>query len=310
MSVINRSSFAKLLWPGLNKIYGNAYNEHPPEWAMLGFEQKKSSKAYEEDLGVSMFGLAEEKGEADSVVYDSARQTYLTRYVHVVYGKGFMVTREQYEDNQYPVLGLNKAQALAFAMKQTKEINGANILNRAFNSSYAGGDGLELCSKVHPHFYQTAGSSSTWKNEPSTASDLSETSLEQACIDIGKWTDDRGLKIAVRPNRVMVPVDLQFEIERILGNSGARPATADRDINALVQMGKFPGGYTVNHYLTDTAAWFISTDVKNGLCMYQRRPMEFTIDNDFDSENAKFKATERYVFGWTDPRAVYGSPGA
>ena len=229
--------------------------------------------------------------------------------MHVVYGKGFVITREQYEDNLYPKIGLRKAQALAFGMRQTKEINGANILNRAFNSSYTGGDGVELCSAVHPHFYQTAGSSSTWQNELSTAADLSETSLEQACIDIGKWTDDRGLKISVQPTKVVVPVDLQFEIERILGNSN-RPGTADRDINAMVSMGKFSGGYAVNHYLTDTDAWFINTNAPNGLCMFQRRGMEFTIDNDFDTENAKYKATERYVFGWTDPRGIYGSPGA
>lgn len=309
MSTMNRSNFAKALWPGLNAWYGNAYNEHPVEWTHLGFEQKTSNQAYEEDVGVSMFGLAEEKGEGDSVAYDSARQTWMTRYTHVVYGKGFIITREMYDDNLYPKVGLRKATALAFGMRQTKEINAANIFNRAFNSSYTGGDGVELCSAVHPHFYVTAGSASTWQNELTTAADLSETSLEQACIDIGKWTDDRGLKIAVHPQGVCVPVDLQFEIERILGNTN-RPFTADRDINAIVQMGKFPKGYYVNHYLTDTDAWFIKTGVPNGLCMYQRRPMEFTIDNDFDTENAKFKATERYVFGWTDPRGVYGSPGA
>jgi hypothetical protein len=309
MSVMNRSSFAKLLWPGLNKIYGNAYKEHPMEWKELGFKQEKSSQAYEEDQGLSMFGLAEEKGEGDSVVYDSARQAYLTRYVHVVYGKGFIVTREQYEDNLYPKLGLRKATALAMGMRQTKEINAANIYNRGFNSSYTGGDGVELFSDAHPHFYQTAGSSSTWQNELSTPADLSESSLEQACIDIGKWTDDRGLKIAVHPTKVIVPVDLQFEIERILGNN-MRPATADRDINAIVQTGKFANGYCVNHYLTDVDAWFLSTTAPQGLCMFQRRGMEFTIDNDFDTENAKYKATERYVFGWTDPRGVYGSPGA
>lgn len=309
MSTITRSSFAKMLWPGLNTIYGNAYKEHPKEWAQLGFSQDRSTQAYEEDVGVSMFGLAEEKGEGDSVVYDSARQTYQTRYIHVVYGKGFMVTREQYEDNLYPKVGLKKARALAFGMRQTKEINGANILNRAFNSSFTGGDGKELCATDHPHFYQTAGSSTDWQNELTTAADLSETALEQACIDIGKWTDDRGLKIAVHPTKVVVPVDLQFEIERILGNT-ARPATADRDINAIVSMGKFSNGYVVNHYLTDVDAWFLNTTAPDGLCMFQRRGMEFTIDNDFDTENAKFKATERYVFGWTDPRGIYGSPGA
>lgn len=309
MTVITRASFAKALWPGLNAWYGNSYNEHPLEWKQLGFNMDTSKQAYEEDVGVSMFGLAAEKSEGHAVINDSARQTYLTRYTHVVYGKGFIITREQYEDNLYPKVGLRKAQALAFGMRQTKEINGANIFNRAFNSSYTGGDGVELCSLLHPHFYVTAGADSTWKNEPTTPADLSETALEQACIDIGKWTDDRGLKIAVKPQGISVPVDLQFEIERILGNSN-RPATAERDINALVKMGKFPKGYSVNHYLTDTNAWFIHNGIKNGLCHFQRRGMEFTIDNDFDTENAKYKATERYVFGWTDPRDVYGSPGA
>jgi hypothetical protein len=309
MSIITRSSFAKALWPGLNKWYGNSYKEHPAEWKQLGFSQEKSNQAYEEDVGVSMFGLAQEKGEGDSVTYDSARQTYMTRYTHVVYGKGFIITREQYEDNLYPKIGLKKAKALAFGMRQTKEINAANIFNNGFDSSFTGGDGVELFSLLHPNFYATAGSSTTWKNEPTTASDLSETALEQAVIDIGKWTDDRGLKIAVKPQRLIVPVELQFEASRILNNS-MRPATADRDINALVQGGHFPGGISINHYLTDVDAWFVNTDQSDGLCMFQRRGMEFTIDNDFDTENAKYKATERYVFGWTDPRGVYGSPGA
>lgn len=308
MALITRASFAKALWPGLNKIYGNAYNKHPVEWKGLGFEQRKSKKAYEEDLGVSMFGLAEEKGEGSPISYDDARQTYLTRYVHVVYAKGFIVTREQYEDNQYPEISLRKASALAQGVRQTKEINAANIFNRAFDSSYLGGDGLELCSLLHTHFYVTAGSSSTWQNEPTVAADLSETALEQACIDISKWTDDRGLKIAVHPQGLCIPYELEFEASRILDNPN-RPDTANRDINALVKMGKFPKGYSPNHYLTDTNAWFIKTGVANGLSMFQRRGMEFAQDNDFDTENAKYKATERYVFGWTDPRGVYGSPG-
>ena len=300
---ITSSNFAKLLWPGINSIYGKAYAEHSPEYTAL-FDEHKSNKAYEEDLGVTSFGMASRKGEGNGIVYDEENQAFLTRYNHIVYGLGFVITREMVEDDQYGVVGDRRSRALAFSMRQTKETVAANVYNRAFNGSYAGGDGLEMCSDAHLNH-----SGGTWSNELATAADLSEASLEQACIDIMKFTNDRGLKISVMPQSLIIPSDLAFEAERIL-QTPYRVGTSDNDINALKQMGKFPGGVKVNHYLTDSDAWFIKTNVQDGLKCFNRRAMSFAIDNDFDTENAKFKATERYSFGWTDPRAIFGSPGA
>lgn len=301
---ITSNSFAKALYPGVNAWYGKAYNEYSPEWVRL-FETNQSNRAYEEDVGVTSFGLAQKKPEGQAISYDDESQAFLTRYAHVVYALGFIVTREAFEDDLYDVVGQRRAQGLAFSMRQTKEIVGANVYNRAFNSSFTGGDGVSLLNSAHPNF---AGGSQS--NILAVAADLSEASLEQACIDIAKWTNDRGLKISLMPRSLIVPVDLMFEAERIL-KTPYRVGTANNDINALDHMGKFPGGIVVNHYLTDTDAWFIRTNLSNdGLKHFQRRKMEFAIDNDFDTENAKFKASERYSFGWTDWRALYGSPGA
>lgn len=310
MSTITTGSFAKALWPGVNAWYGQAYNEYPVEWDKL-FEKHTSRKNFEEDVGVSGLGLARVKNEGDSVQYDEMRQAFITRYQHVVYGLGFIVTREAFEDDLYDVVGQKKAKALALSMRQTKEIVGANVYNRAFSTSYLGGDGSSLVasaggggSSTHPNM---AGG--TWTNGPTAAVDLSEAALEQACIDIAGFTNDRGLKIAYRPQSLIIPKELEFDAARILKNVD-RPATADRDINALVKLGKFPNGMIVNHYLTDTDAWFIRTDCPDGMKYFERRADEFATDNDFDTENAKFKATARYSFGWTDPRQIYGSPGA
>ncbi len=306
---ITSGAFAKALWPGVNAWYGQAYNEHKVEWTDL-FDTETSKKAFEEDVGASGFGLAVAKPEGSSITYDDERQTYTTRYVHVVYGLGFIVTREAFEDDLYNVVGKKRAKGLAFSMRQTKEEIAANVYNRAFNTSFTGGDGSTLIasaaggSATHPNW-----NGGTWTNGPSAAVDLSEAALEQACIDIMKFTNDRGLKISVMPRCLVVPVDLVFEAERIL-YSNLRVGTADNDLNALKAMGKFPEGIKTNHYLTDTDAWFIRTNVSDGLKCFQRRKMDFGIDNDFDTENAKFKATERYSFGWSDPRALYGSPGA
>ena len=299
---ITSSNFAKLLWPGINSIYGKAYDEHSVEYTGL-FDEFKSNKAFEEDLGVSSFGMAMTKDEGGSISYDEENQAFLTRYNHVVYGLGFQITREMVEDDQYGVVGDRRSRALAYSMRQTKETVAANVYNRAFNSSYTGGDGVEMCATTHVNH---AGG--TWSNELATAADLSETSLEQACIDIMKYTNDRGLKISVMPQSLIIPVDVAFEAERIL-QTPYRVGTGDNDINALKQMGKFPGGVKVNHYLTDADAWFIKTNVQDGLKCFNRRAMSFAIDNEFDTENAKFKATERYAFGWTDPRSIYGSAG-
>jgi hypothetical protein len=302
MAIINSSSFAKALWPGVNAWYGKAYSEYPVEYTKL-FDTNKSNRAFEEDVGVTSFGLAIQKSEGAPITYDTERQAFITRYSHVVYALGFVITREIMEDDLYDVVGQRKAQGLAFSMRQTKEVVGANVYNRAFNSSYTGGDGVSMINASHPNF---AGG--TWSNQIGTASDLSEAALEQAVIDIHGFTNDRGLLISVRPKTLIIPRQLTFEAKRILGSTG-RVGTDNNDTNALKDMGLF-SDVVVNHYLTDTDAWFIRTDVPNGLKYWERRADQFDMDNDFDTENAKFKATARYSFGWTDPRAIYGSAGA
>jgi len=299
--VINSSSFAKALWPGVNAFYGKEYAEYPVEYDQL-FDKFTSSRAWEEDVGISSFGLAAIKPEGSPISYDSERQGFTTRYNHVVYALGFIVTREAMEDDQYDIVGQRKAQGLAFSMRQTKEIVGANVYNRAF-ATYLGGDGVAMCVNNHPNI---AGG--TWSNILTTASDLSEAALEQANIDIAAFTNDRGLLIGVLPKSLIIHPSEMYNVKRILGSDN-RVSTANNDLNALKVMGSIPS-VVVNHYLTDSDAWFIRTNVKNGLKYFERRADSFDMDNDWDTENAKFKATSRYSFGWTDPRAIYGSPGA
>ena len=300
--VITSSSFAKLLWPGLNSVYGKEYADYPVEWEQL-FEKNTSDRAYEEDLGLSSFGLAAVKAEGAPIQYDTERQGFTSRYNHVVYALGFIITREIYEDDLYGKVGAQKAKALARSMRQTKEINGANIYNRAFTAGYTGGDGSTLIASDHAN---VAGG--TWSNKIATASDLSEAALEQAVIDIAGFRDDRGLLIAAKPQQLVIPYQQQFEAHRILGANG-RVGTDLNDPNAIKDMSIFKD-VTVNHYFTDADAWFIRTNVKDGLKYFERRADQFEMDNDFDTENAKFKATARYSFGWSDPRAIYGSAGA
>jgi hypothetical protein len=302
MSVINSGSFAKALWPGVNAWYGKEYDEYPVEFTSL-FEKNSSTRAFEEDVGISSFGLAVVKPEGSPISYDTERQAFITRYQHVVYALGFVITREMMEDDQYDVVGARKAQGLAFSMRQTKEIVAANVYNRAFNSSYTGGDGVSMVNASHANI---AGG--TWSNQIATAADLSEAALEQACIDIAGFTNDRGLLIGVRPKSLVISRYLPFEAKRIL-NSNGRVGTDNNDLNAIQNMAMIPET-VVNHYLTDTDAWFIRTNVKTGLKYFERRADGFDMDNDWDTENAKFKATARYSFGWTDPRAIYGSAGA
>lgn len=300
--VITSSSFAKLLWPGLNAIWGKEYNDYPVEWDKL-FEKNSSDRAYEEDLGLSSFGLANVKAEGAPITYDTERQGFTSRYNHVVYALGFIITREIYEDDQYGKVGAQKAKALARSMRHTKETVGANIYNRAFNPSFVGGDGVSLINANHPNV-----SGGTFSNQIAVASDLSEAALEQAVIDIAGFRDDRGLLIAAKPEKLVIPYQLQFEAARILGADG-RVGTDLNDPNVLKDRGIFSNVVT-NHFLTDPDAWFILTNVKDGLKYFERRGDQFEMDNDFDTENAKFKATARYSFGWTDPRAIYGSAGA
>ena len=303
MAVITSNEFAKALWPGINAWWGKAYDEHQEEYTEL-FDTYNSDRAYEEDVGLTSFGLAPVKPEGAGIAYDQEQQGFVTRYSHVTYALGFIITREIYEDDMYDVVGQRRARGLAFSMRQTKENVAANVYNRAFDSNYPGGDGVSMIDDSHP---LVAGGN--FSNKPETDADLSEASLEQASIDIMKYTDDRGLRISVTPQKLIIPPDLVFEAERIMGTDG-RPGTANNDLNAMRSMRKFPEGYVVNHYLTDDSAWFIRTNVPDGLKHFVRRSPEFAIDNDFDTENAKFKATERYSFGWTDPRAIYGSQGA
>jgi phage major head subunit gpT-like protein len=302
MSIINSSSFAKALWPGVNNWYGKAYAEYPVEYTKL-FTTHKSTRAFEEDVGVSSFGLASVKPEGAPIVYDSERQAYITRYSHVVYALGFMITREIMDDDLYDVVGQRKAQGLAFSMRQTKEIIAANVYNRAFSTSYLGGDGKQLLATDHPLF---AGG--TFSNKLATDADLSEAALEQAHIDIAGFVNDRGLLISVRPGALIIPRQLMFEAKRILAPTG-RPGTDTNDVNAMKALGLTPE-VIVNHYLTDADAWFLKTDVPHGMKHFERRADSFDMDNDFDTENAKFKATARYSFGWTDPRGLFGSQGA
>lgn len=301
--VISSGSFARALWPGINTWYGLSYNDYPVEYTSI-FDTKKSRKAFEDMQGLSGFGLAQVKSEGNPISYDSASQAFLTRYQHTVYALGFIITREIVEDDQYDVVGQFKASSLARSMRQTKEINGANIYNRAFDSNYTYGDGKQILVNNHPRF----SGAGTYSNVLAVASDLSEAALEQAMIDIGGFTDDRGLLIAAKVRKLVIPRQLAFEATRIT-KADLRVGTANNDPNALKSMGLVPD-VIVNHYFTDPDAWFLLTDIPNGMTYFERRADEFNMDSDFDTENAKYKATGRYSFGCTDPRAVFGSPGA
>ena len=301
---ITTSSFAMFLWPGINAAYGHEYNEHKPEWPMIFVEKQASSKSFEKDVGITGFGLAKVKTEGKSIDYEDQEQGFITTYTHVTYSKGFIITREMYEDNEYPEIGINRAQTLAFSMRQTEETVGANVLNRAFSDSYPGGDGKALCATDHPN-----KSGGTWRNELSNPADLSEVSLEQACIDLAEIKSDKGLFVRVTPQRLIIHPSEEFEACRIL-KSELQSNTANNDLNAMRFMGKIPKGYAVNHYLTDIDSWFLITDCKQGMTRFIRRGHEFKMDNDFDTENGKFKSTFRTSFGWSDPRGIFGAVGA
>ena len=302
--VITRGSLSKARWEGINVWYGEAYNEWPVEYNVL-FDKYTSSKAFEEDVYISGFGLASVKPEGEPIPYDSMTQGFITRYTMVEYGLGFIITNLMVEDDQYGVVAPKRAKALAFSMRQTKEVVGANVYSNGFDSAIAtGGDGLELFSTAH---INVAGG--TWQNTLTTQADLSEATLEQSCIDIAKWTNDRGLNIAVMPESLHIPVDSVFEAERIL-KSPLRVGTAENDANALRNMGKFPGGTHINHYFTDTDAFYIRTNCPDSMKYWERRADDFDEDNEFETRNLKYQATGRYVFGWSDPRGAYASQGA
>jgi len=299
---ISRAQLVKELEPGLNALFGLEYKNYANEHSQI-FDTENSDRAFEEEVMLSGFGNAGVKPEGSSVNYDSATETFTARYTHETLALAFSITEEAIEDNLYDRLASRYTKALARSMANAKQVKAANVLNRAFNSSYTGGDGLELCSTAHTIV------SGTEQNELSTAADLNETSLEQAMIDIAALTDERGLKIAAQGRKMIVPSALQFTAERLLKSVG-RTGTADNDISAVVSMNVIPQGYVVNHYLTDTDAWFVKTDVPNGLKHFVRAPIKTAMEGDFDTGNVRYKARERYSFGWSDWRCIFGSPGA
>ena len=299
---ISRSQLVKELEPGLNALFGLEYKNYANEHAEI-FDTENSDRAFEEEVMLSGFGNASVKPEGQSVNYDAAQETFTARYTHETLALAFSITEEAIEDNLYDRLASRYTKALARSMANAKQVKAANVLNRGFNSSYTGGDGLELFSTAHVIV------SGTEQNELSTAADLNETSLEQAMIDIAALTDERGLKIAAQGRKMVVPSALQFTAERLLKSVG-RTGTADNDISAVVSMNVIPQGYVVNHYLTDTDAWFIKTDVPNGLKHFVRAPIKTAMEGDFETGNVRYKARERYSFGWSDWRGIFGSPGA
>ena len=302
MAVIFTGNHPKALWPGVKAWFGVGYGEHPEEYRDL-FDIESSGQAWEEDVQMKGFGLMPVKDQGMSTTYTGQTQGYISRYTHVAYSLGFIVTYEELRDVLYAKVGGSRAKALGFSKRQTKENIGANVYNRAFNSSYLGGDGLELCSTLHP------SSAGTWSNELDPAADISETALEDLCIQIMGATDENGLKIALQPMSLIVPRQLWFEANRIM-KSTLQNDSAHNALNVLRSTNALPGGIKVNHYFTDADAYFIRTNCPDGMKCYQRDSYDLMKDNDFETDNAKAKTYDRYSFGWSDPRALYGSAGA
>ena len=299
---ISRAQLVKELEPGLNALFGLEYKRYENQHAEI-YTAENSDRAFEEEVMLSGFANAPIKAEGTSVSFDNAQETFTARYTHETLALAFAITEEAIEDNLYDRLASRYTKALARSMANAKQIKGANVLNNGFDSSFTGGDGKELFATDHPII---AG---TFRNELSTAADLNETSLEQSLIDIAAFTDERGLKIAAKGMKMIVPSALRFTAERLMKSQG-RTGTADNDINAVGNMGMIPQGYRVNHYLTDTDAFYIITDVPNGMKYFDRAPLKTAMEGDFDTGNVRYKARERYSFGCSDPRGIYASPGA
>ena len=299
---ISRSQLVKELEPGLNALFGLEYGRYDAEHTEI-YETETSDRAFEEEVMLSGFGNARVKSEGGSIIYDNATETFTARYTHETIALGFAITEEAVEDNLYDRISARYTKALARSMANTKQVKAANVLNNAFDPNFTGGDGKELCATDHP---LVAG---TLSNELATAADLNETSLEQALIDIAAFTDERGLLISTQGRKLIIPSELQFVADRLMASAN-RVGTADNDINALRNMGMIPEGYTVNHYLVDSDAFFIKTDIPNGFKLFQRSPIRTSMEGDFDTGNVRYKARERYSFGFSDPRCVFGSPGA
>ena len=299
---ISRAQLAKELEPGLNALFGLEYNRYENEHSEI-FEEESSDRAFEEEVMLGGFATAPVKGEGTAITFDDAQETYTARYQHETIALAFSITEEAIEDNLYDRLASRYTKALARSMAQTKQIKAAAVLNNAFSTTAPIGDGAALCSASHPSL------SGNQRNLLSTPADLNETALEQMLIDIAGLTDERGLKIAVRGMKLIIPKELQFVAERVI-NSNLRSATADNDLNAMKSMGMLPEGAVVNHFLTDTEAYFIKTDAPNGFKYFNRAPIKTGMEGDFDTGNMRFKARERYSFGVSDWRAVFGTPGA
>jgi hypothetical protein len=299
---ISRQQLAKELEPGLNALFGLEYQNYENQHVEI-FDIETSDRAFEEEVMLSGFANAAVKSEGAAVTFDTANESFTSRYTHETVALAFAITEEAIEDNLYDKISTRYTKALARSMANTKQIKAANVLNNGFSSSFPGGDGKELFATDHPT------QSGDAKNELTTAADLSETSIEQALIDIAAFTDERGLKIAARGLKLIIPSELQFTAERIM-KSANRVGTADNDINALSSKGMIPQGYVVNNFLTDTDAFFIKTDVPNGLKMFERAPIKTAMEGDFDTGNVRYKARERYSFGFSDWRGMFGSPGA
>jgi hypothetical protein len=299
---ISRAQLLKELLPGLNALFGLEYARYGEEHKEL-YETEKSERSFEEETKLSGFSAAPVKSEGSAIAYDNAQEAFTARYNHETIALGFSITEEAVEDNLYDSLSARYTKALARAMSYTKQVKAANVINNGFSAAYPGGDGVALFSTAHPLV-----NGATNSNRPSTNADLNETSLENAVIQIAAWTDERGLLIAAKPRKLIVPPALMFVATRLLETS-LRVGTTDNDINALKNNGSIPEGYTVNHFLTDNSAWFLCTDVPNGLKHFERTPLQNSMDGDFDTGNVRYKARERYSFGWSDPLGVFGSPG-
>ena len=303
MAAISRANELKQLLPGLNALFGEEYANYENEHEEI-YATENSERSFEEELKLSGFGAAPVKDEGSAINYDTAQESFVARYTHETIAMGYSITEEAMEDNLYVSLSGRYTKALARAMSYTKQVKGAYPLNNGFSTTFSSGDGVALFSTAHPLV-----SGGTNSNRPSSGADLNETSLEDAIIQIGKYTDERGLKIAARARKLIVPSDLQFVATRLL-QSDYKVGSADNDVNAIKTNGVIPEGYTVNHYLTDTNAFFITTDVPDGMKHFVRSPMTTSMDGDFDTGNVRYKARERYSFGVSDPLGIYGSPGS
>jgi hypothetical protein len=300
---ISRAQLLKELLPGLNALFGMEYARYGEEHKEI-YETETSERSFEEETKLSGFSAAPVKNEGAAIAYDNAQEAWTTRYNHETIALGFSITEEAIEDNLYDSLSARYTRSLARAMAYTKQVKSAAVLNNGFSATYPGGDGVALFSAAHPLV-----SGGTNSNTPGTQVDLNETSLEAAVIQIAAWTDERGLLIAAKPKKMIVPPALMFTAKRLL-DTELRVATADNDINAIKQMGAIPEGYTVNHFLTDPNAWFLTTDVPNGMKHFVRTPLQNSMDGDFDTGNVRYKARERYSFGWSDPLGMWGSSGS